>query len=410
MDEERNDYYDIIREKITDPEIQKALDRFHAWGAEEQRLRDEAAAKRPPEAEDHGQRPASPPENAPRTASEPRRQDAYTEARRPVSPGAPAQRSVAGPDAPGGVPAPQKRDPAQYRTYAQRQRRPSVYSDSSANDAYEAAYRDAMRKATGEKRPELRSRRAQFTVGVFVILFAVFGFVCAVVLGVRGVSAYQAKKNEERCAAYATRLIAVAAVDPEPFDDISAASMEDLIKVSVWSVVGAGVDPNKYTYSNGELCVPQADVEAAYAAYFGAQRPIVHGSAEGYGYQIKYSADDAAYYLPMTTLEPLYTPRVTAVETKSGATVVTCGLISSGLWEQDAVTGDITAPEPDRYIRVTFRAVSGAEAISSLQSLGLPETAIPSGDPAGQSAAGETQADVPSAETTTEKQIVITWD
>lgn len=407
MDEERNDYYDIIREKITDPEIQKALDRFHAWGEDEQRLREEAAAPRTPEADEHPAKPVPPAEEAPRSVSEPRRQEPPAEVRRPASPAVPGPRPAAGEDAYRGSPAPRRRVPAAYRSYAQRSERPSVYSDSSANDAYEAAYRDAMRKATGEKRSELRSQRAQFAVGVFVVFFAVFGLVCAVVLGVRGISSYRMKKNEERCAAYATRLIAFAAVDPEPFDDISAASMEDLIKVSVWSIVGAGVDPNRYTYANGELCVPQADVEAAYTSYFGTQRPIVHSSAEGYGYTFQYSAEDAAYYIPMTTMEPLYTPRVTSVETKSGATVVTCGMISSGLWEQDAVTGDITAPDPDKYVRVTFRDVSGAEHINSMQSLGLPETAIPS---VGNASEPQTETPIPSAETTTEKQIVITWD
>lgn len=407
MDEERNDYYDIIREKITDPEIQKALDRFHAWGEDEQRLREEAAAPTVSEADEHAAKPVPPAEEAPRAAAEPRRQEAPSEVRRPASPAAPGPRPAAGEDAYRGSPAPQRRVPAAYRSYAQRSERPSVYTDSSANDAYEAAYRDAMRKATGEKRSELRSQRAQFAVGFFVVLFAVFGLVCAVVLGVRGISSYRTKKNEERCAAYATRLIAFAAVDPEPFDDISAASMEDLIKVSVWSIVGVGVDPNRYTYANGELCVPQADVEAAYTSYFGTQRPIVHGSAEGYGYTFQYSAEDAAYYIPMTTMEPLYTPRVTSVETKSGATVVTCGMISSGLWEQDAVTGDITAPDPDKYVRVTFRGAAGAEYINSMQSLGLPETAIPS---VSNAAEPQTETSVPSEETTTEKQIVITWD
>ena len=407
MDEERNGYYDIIREKITDPELQKALDRFHAKGGEEQRLREEAAASRPPEAEERGERPVPQTEAGARFVSGPYRQDAPAELRRPAPPVASGPRSGLGESAVHSAPAPQRRTAAAYRPYAQRTERQSVYSDHASGDAYEAAYREAMRKAAGEKRSELLIRRAQFAVGVSVVLFAVFGLVCAVVLGVRGVSAFRTKKNEARCAAYATRLIAFAAVDPEPFDDISAAAMEDLIQVSVWSVVGAGVDPNRYTYANGELCLPQADVEAAYASYFGAQRPIVHGSAEGYGYTFQYSLEDAAYYIPMTTMEPLYAPRVTSVETKSGAVVVTCGLISSGLWEQDPVTGDITAPDPDRYIRVTFRGASGAEYVSSVQSLGLPETAIPS---AYSSAEPPTEPAAPSAETTTEKQIVITWD
>ena len=302
--------------------------------------------------------------------------------------------------------APTDRNAAAYREYMHSARRPSVYTDSAADDAYEAAYRDAMRKAAGEKAPEGAPSRSRFAVGFIVMLFAVFGLGCAVFFGVKGIGALARNRERALFETYNARLVPVAAVDPDSFDDLSDASMADLIKVTLWSIVGSGVDPNRYRYENGELCVPAADVEAAYAACFGDQRPIVHASAEGYGYTFQYSGEDNAYYIPMTTLEPLYTPRVTSVETKSGATVVTCGLISSGLWMQDAQTGDIAAPEPDRYVRVTFRTASGAEYISAVQSLGLPETALPSGG----STAPASSAAPETAETTTGQNIVITWD
>ena len=296
---------------------------------------------------------------------------------------------------------------AAYREYMQRANRPSVYTDEAADDAYQAAYKEAMRRAAGEKAPGEAGRRSRFAVGVIVVLFALFGLGCAVFFGVKGVSTLTARREERLRAQYTERLIAVAAVDPASFDDLSAASMEDLVQISVWSLIGSGFDPNLYTYANGELCIPASDVEAAYARFFGAQQPVSHCSVEGYGYQIKYSAEDGAYYIPMTTLEPLYTPKVISVESKGGATVVVCGMINDGAWTQDRSTGAVTEPEPDKYVRVTFRSASGAEYISSIQSQGLPETAIPSTVPAGEQPA-QTEPAVP--ETTTEKQIVITWD
>lgn len=434
MADEPKDYYDIIREKITDPEIQKALDAFHARGVAEQRQTQESVdvlrgdpregvsvppvreGFRPPLSE-NAKTPLSDGVRPPVT--EGARPSAADGMRRTAEPMRPQDGGGRIPSPNSAVPnngqtsagagAPQARDPSVFRQYMQSANRPSVYSDSAADDAYTAAYRDAMRKASGEHTAENRGKRVQFAMGVIVILFAVFGLVCAVFFGVKGISSLRAKREEARCAAYNTRLISVAAVDPDAFDDISAARMEDLIKISVWRLIGSGVDPNKYAYANGELCLPQADVEAAYTACFGTQRPIVHQTAEGYGYTVQYSAEDAAYYIPMTTLEPIYTPKVVSVETKSGATVVTCGLISGGLWKQDRTTGDITPPEPDKYVRVTFRTASGVEYISSLQSLGLPETALPSGNSAGQGAAPETPT-APQEETTTGKQIVITWD
>ena len=149
---------------------------------------------------------------------------------------------------------------------------------------------------------------------------------------------------------------------------------------------------------------------AAYTALFGTQRPMEHRSVEGYGYQFKYSEEDGAYFIPMTNLEPLYTPRVVSAETKGGATVVVCGLINSSAWTQDPVTGEMVVPEPDQYIRVTFRSASGLDYISAVQSMGLPETAIPASVPTTAPPQTEQALTEPPAETTTEQRIVITWD
>ena len=419
MTDEPKDYYDIIREKISDPEIQKALDAFHARGVEEQRQAKETGAEpaATPAYESpatSGREPPKPflPEAGRRAVPESGRRPA---GERPYPPEIGERNARAEIDVPKNGQrqaesvSPPTQDPAMFRRYMRTPDRPPSYSGAPADDAYEAAYRAAMRRAAAGRTSKKRGQGAQFVTGIIVVLFAVFGLGCAVFFGVRGISSIRAKQSEERRALYNAKLISVAAVDPEAFEDISAARMEDLIKIAVWQLIGSGVDPNRYEYANGELCLPQADVESVYVACFGTQLPIAHQTVEGYGYTAKYSAEDAAYYVPMTTLEPIYTPKVVNVENKSGATVVTCGLISSGMWKQDRTTGDIVLPEPDKYVRVTFRTSSGAEYISSLQSLGLPETALPSGVPA-ESGGEENTAVSPSEETTTEKQIVITWD
>ena len=423
MADEPKDYYDIIRDKISDPEIQKALDAFHARGVEEQRqARENAAPQEAPQEEPPRYEGVSPSllDDLSRFETEPERRPAPGARRSPEEDFYPNNNRTKNPQQRHDVPSngqrnpettsPRIQDPAVFRSYMRTPARPSVYADETADDAYEAAYRAAMRKASGERSAGTRGKGGQFAVGLIVVLFAVFGLACAVFFAVRGVSGYKAARDEEKCAAYNARLVAVAAVDPDAFDDISAARMDDLIKVAVWQLIGSGVDPNRYVYANGELCLPQADVEAAYTACFGSQLPISHRTVEGYGYTAKYSEEEAAYYVPMTTLEPIYTPKVVSVETKGGATVVTCGMISSGMWKQDAATGDITPPDPDKYVRITFRTVSGAEYVSSLQSLGLPETAIPSGVPAGQTPQPDAPVTESPVETTTEKQIVITWD
>ena len=426
MADERSDYYDVIREKITDPALQKALDEFHARGAAEQSRRSDPAETRsgaagqepfPPEyrAPSEGVRGAAD-ELLPREGARPRpragmpaRQGTVPPVQGARDPG-PVGPSSQGPREPV-PPAQNGRGSGAYRQYMQRQgRKPGFWDSEDEKRDYNAAYREAVRKESERRAAKARETRGRLIMGFVVMVFALFGLGSAIFFGVKGITALRTRRSDELCAAYNARLICVAAVDPDAFDDITDASMADLIRISVWRLIGSGFDPNRYTYENGELRLPQADVEASYAALFGSQLPIVHQTAEGYGYAIQYSEDDAAYFIPMTTLEPIYTPRVASVETKSGATVVTCGMISSGMWKQDGATGDIAPPDPDKYIRVTFRTANGVEYISSIQSLGMPETALPSGGTAAAPGAETSTEPAAPVETTTEKQIVITWD
>lgn len=60
---------------------------------------------------------------------------------------------------------------------------------------------------------------------------------------------------------------------------------------------------------------------------------------------------------------------------KSGNTIVlTVGYLGGDQWAQDA-EGNMVAPEPDKYMKVTLRERDGAYYISALQSTLPPETA-----------------------------------
>ena len=421
MEDEKNNIPGENRPPIDDDSPEAILERIRA------RLNADTTKEpvRPIPTESLRQRSAAPKTDRPRpeppvraeTAApetDPFRSDAPEPPPRPAAPvdrqGTPSSARSAAGQGQGRQPSSAGQGPAAYREYMHRANRPSVYPDAAAEDAYEAAYRDAMRKAAGEKPKGFDGNRARTAVGVLVLLFALFGVGCAVFFGVRGVTALKEKREQTLFAQYNQRLVSVAAVEPASFDDLSAASMDDLIKITIWSLIGSGFDPNRYTYVNGELCVPAANAAAAYTALFGTQRPMEHRTVEGYGYQFKYSEEDGAYFIPMTNLEPLYTPRVVSAETKGGATVVVCGLINSSAWTQDAVSGDMVAPEPDRYIRVTFRSASGLDYISAVQSMGLPETAIPASVPTTAQQQAEQPSEDAAAETTTEQRIVITWD
>ncbi len=236
-----------------------------------------------------------------------------------------------------------------------------------------------------EKISEEREKKEQkrkpwyFIVGLIICALAVFGAVRLVSLCVSAVKNSAQEKQLIRSAEYNSLLIPAAAIDIEPFDDITGASMQELVEMSVWSVLNSAKDPSVYSYSNGELTIPAFEVEGAYVSFFGDEIPISHCTVSGYGYEFVYDDIANCYRIPLTSITPLYTPKIISVETKGDSTVITCGFINSGLYTQDPVTGELMVPEPDKYIKMTLRKGSSGNRIRAIQSSGVPETAsVPS--------------------------------
>ncbi len=223
---------------------------------------------------------------------------------------------------------------------------------------------------------ERRKNNLNFIFGLTVVIFSIIGFAACIIFIVGHISDKNRLKAEEEFAKYNEFLIAVAAVDPLPFDDVTVAETGELVEMAVWSIIGADLEPDKYDYSSGELAIPAADVEAAYIKYFGTQMPVVHQSVTGYGYEFSYSAEDNCYYIPLTTIEPVYTPEVTEVVTKGDTVTVTLGLVNADAFRQDSTTGKVSEAEPDKFIKVTLRASQGASYIGAIRTTALPETAI----------------------------------
>ncbi len=235
----------------------------------------------------------------------------------------------------------------------------------------EAYMRDISRRVKEESR-----KRFAFFFGLIAVVFSLIGFIGCITAGVNFIRAQGEEKKSRDFDFYNQFLVAVAAVDPAPFDDITGASSEELVEIAVWSIIGSDLDPDKYDYSTGELALPVAEVEAAYTEYFGTDKPISHTSVTGYGYEFSYNAEKSCYYIPLTALEPFYTPRVTDIETRGDSVILTVGLINSNVWKQDSVTGEISRPEPDKFIKVTMRTAAGASFIGAIRDTNLPETAI----------------------------------
>ena len=217
-----------------------------------------------------------------------------------------------------------------------------------------------------------------FIVGLIIMLFAVLGVLGLVFLGISAVKDGKEEKRREEFAVYNEYLIPAAAIDIKPFDDITHASMPELVEMSVWSILNSELDPAAYQYSDGRLVIPAQQVKAEFEHFFGMELPIAHCTVEGYGYEFTYDATNDVYYIPLTTISPIYTPRVTDVEKKGNSLTVTCGLANASLWTQDKLTGEMNAPEPDKYIKVTLRKIGKEMYIGAIQTSGTPETAATS--------------------------------
>lgn len=236
-------------------------------------------------------------------------------------------------------------------------------------------------------------KKSSLAAGLIVIFFAAVGLVCSIIFAVNKIGDFTAQKKQKEFNEYASVLISAAAIDIAPFDDITGADMKELVEMSVWSVISDAENPNSFEYKSGSLIVPSATVEAAFTRFFGKQRTIEHMTVQGYGYEFTYNTTENAYYIPITSLTPIYTPKVTDVEKKGNSVTVTVGLVNSDRWLQNSETGDLSAPEPDKYEKVIFREENGSRYISAVRSLSAPETATTSQSAATTAATASTAAD-----------------
>ena len=235
---------------------------------------------------------------------------------------------------------------------------------------------EMIKKSFDEQKKANKKKGLGFAVGLLIVIFSVVG----VVLSVMSIMDYFSEKSEiktqDEFTPYNQFFIPVAAVDPVPFDDVNSAKPEELVEIAVWSIIGSDLKPQDYVYTDKELLIPAEKVEAAFIEYFGTGVAIKHSSVTGYGYEFSYNSEENTYYIPLTAIEPMYTPEVSAREIKGDTEIITVGLINTSSWKQDSSTGDIARPDPDKYIKVTLIRSGNSMHITSVRTSSIPETAI----------------------------------
>ncbi len=216
------------------------------------------------------------------------------------------------------------------------------------------------------------SHKMAFPVGLLVVILAAIGFVTVVVAGVKGIDTLidKSKKYDE----YEKMLAPVVLIDPDTFDDITKADMNQLMEITLWSLLKNDTAPNTFESNDSGLSVPKAAVEKEFVKLFGKEITPIHSTIEGYGIDFTYDNVTQTYTVPLTGVTPIYTPDVIDVSKTTDTIVLTVACLAGDAWEQGE-NGEMIAPTPDKYLKITLRETEDNLYISAIQNTTAPEVA-----------------------------------
>lgn len=211
-----------------------------------------------------------------------------------------------------------------------------------------------------------------FPIGIIAGILAIVGLITVINFTVDKVKDFTDKTAEK--AEYEEMLKPVVMFDPDPFDDLTQADVSQLLNSAVWALLMSEDGADKYPYSEGEtfgIVVPQEDIESYFVSLFGTEIDIasLHSSIDMSEYEITYDAALKSYILPITGVESAYAPKVYDIEKQGSSKILSVGYIGNLAWAQ-IEDGEYSAPEPDKYMKITLRERSGGMMyVSSIQTV-----------------------------------------
>ncbi len=223
-----------------------------------------------------------------------------------------------------------------------------------------------------EKRKHKGTHKLAFPIGMLVTILAAIGLVTVVFSAVKGIDG--AIEKGQKLEEYEKMLTPVVLISPDTFDDVTKADMSQLVEISIWALLKSDISPDTYESTGDGLLIPKEDVEAQFVKLFGTEVTPVHSTIEGYGMDFTFDSAKGTYTVPLTGITPIYTPDVINKTTLPNSIVLTVACIAGDGWEQGE-NGEMKAPIPDKYLKITLREKDGAYYISAIQNTSTPEIA-----------------------------------
>lgn len=226
-----------------------------------------------------------------------------------------------------------------------------------------------MSQENMEVKKNSRSHKSSFALGLVIICLALVGVASIVMYAVGGV---QSLFNQDvKKAEYEDFLYPVVMLDPEVFDDVTTADMEDLLAASILSLLSEEEsNPHDFQFVEGDvsgLAIPEETVNEAFAALFGTDVEPEHRSVECSTCVFEYQSAAARYVIPLTGYDPAFLPDVLEIDkTREGSVSLTVGYVAYGDWQVNEDNG-FAQPEPAKYRKITLRRTDNGYYVSAIQ-------------------------------------------
>lgn len=215
---------------------------------------------------------------------------------------------------------------------------------------------------------QTRRRKAlNCIVGVLLVVFVAIG-VFSTVRFFAG-KAQRLSLRAQQLEQYRVLLQPVVMNDPGAFDDVSLANEDELLSIAIWRILLQNPDPDRYDYVEGQMLLPRTEVEESFRALFGADAALQHRTVDGGGVTFGYSEKKGCYLIPITGVNPIYTPQIDDIKLSGDRIVLIVGYLSGEDFTRNE-KGELIAPGPAKQMRVTLRR--GADDrffISALQEI-----------------------------------------